>query len=745
MVRKRRAEERRVLLEEVGREAEADRARRSEADRRRAEAIAARFETDTDEIRWRRRRDRVGLLGRLQARRLGLVRGEEEEEEEMMTLGDLAAAGRGEAGGKAEAEANADADADADGGAAAGGLIVPRLTASASAASASEDEEDDDDGAGDASPEEEEKKNEKKKKPIVARRGVIDDSDSSDDEDGNEDALAGSDPDDDGSGSDSDGDLEIVAGPPARAGAPAPPAAERPPCVSDARSALDILEGAALPRQVPPRGGRGGPPAGGGAGGGARSALRSALRTKQVRAGNQWLARELGYRDEAEHIRDCLNVEERKRRMTLRLEEARSERTRRQVELVAEGNLDDIDELLGDGGQAAASGALDELTNKDAAGLIGIQAEEEEDEELVLARKIEKEREEAEDEAEDEAASANVKSDADSVDGGDAPTAAADANNDENSPTADDGNPDSKTGVDPTARSDPMVEGVVVPLPLSKDEGSSLEQTDTTSEVDAASTVTPEKTEESTNAETENDDDGETEFDDSVGDTADKPKKAKNAAWQAMLKKEAEMLKRQKKRGNGLVEAEADEEEDEEGVAGLEDFGFAVNDKKKGDEEEEEPDGIDEDDLENVVDDLSDNEGDEEAGEHARRDMAAREEKERHKDMMRRMREGYDGRRGGVAGGGSARGNLRFDQLVAADNRDDARRLGLLNDDELDSDNEGGKEKKEGDDEIEDETALLDQMLKDRFLQRDREAELEENFSDDEDGEDDAEGEDEGE
>ena len=125
--------------------------------------------------------------------------------------------------------------------------------------------------------------------------------------------------------------------------------------------------------------------------------------------------------------------------------------------------------------------------------------------------------------------------------------------------------------------------------------------------------------------------------------------------------------------------------------------------------------------------------------------MAAREEKERHKDMMRRMREGYDGRRGGVAGGGSARGNLRFDQLVAADNRDDARRLGLLNDDELDSDNEGGKEKKEGDDEIEDETALLDQMLKDRFLQRDREAELEENFSDDEDGEDDAEGEDEGE
>ena len=95
------------------------------------------------------------------------------------------------------------------------------------------------------------------------------------------------------------------------------------------------------------------------------------------------------------------------------------------------------------------------------------------------------------------------------------------------------------------------------------------------------------------------------------------------------------------------------------------------------------------------------------------------------------MREGYDGRRGGIASG-SARGMLRFDQLVAADNRDDAKRLGLLNDDELNSDDEeanGGKT--DGPDIEEDEAAMLDRMLKDRFLNKDEHT-LEEDFSDEE-------------
>jgi hypothetical protein len=195
-----------------------------------------------------------------------------------------------------------------------------------------------------------------------------------------------------------------------------------------------------------------------------------------------------------------------------------------------------------------------------------------------------------------------------------------------------------------------------------------------------------------------------------------------------MLRKEAADLKK-KRRKNDLFDDEADEEEEEE-IVGLEDFGFTVNKEKNADDDDEDDGELDEDDLKNVVDELSDNEGDEEAGETARVDMLHKEDKERHKEILRRMREGYDGRRGGIAlGGAGARGMHRFDQLVAADNREDAKRLGLLNDDELDSDQEEGE--KGGDDEEEDEVALLDKMLKDRFLHRSSADVEEENFSDD--------------
>jgi hypothetical protein len=220
-----------------------------------------------------------------------------------------------------------------------------------------------------------------------------------------------------------------------------------------------------------------------------------------------------------------------------------------------------------------------------------------------------------------------------------------------------------------------------------------------------------------------------------------KVQKDKNAGWKAMLQKEAEKIKKMKSRkgGNGLVEAEADEEEEEE-IAGLEDFGFSFNKKKKDDEEEDDVDAdkITEEDLKHVVDDVSDDEGDEEAGETARKELEQKEEKERHKEIIRRMRDGYDGRRGGIAGGGvGARGIHRFDQLVAADNRDDAKRLGLLNDDELDSDDDGEKGNSNSDnDEIDDENALLDKMLKDRFLHRSSNNDIEEKFSDDEEEED---------
>jgi hypothetical protein len=213
-------------------------------------------------------------------------------------------------------------------------------------------------------------------------------------------------------------------------------------------------------------------------------------------------------------------------------------------------------------------------------------------------------------------------------------------------------------------------------------------------------------------------------------------KKDKNAGWKAMLQKEAEKIKKMKarKNGKGLVETEADEEEEEE-IAGLEDFGFSFKKKKIDDDEEDDIDAdkLTEEDLKHVVDDVSEDEGDEEAGEAARKELEQKEEKEHHKEIMRRMRDGYDGRRGGIAGGGvGARGMHRFDQLVAADNREDAKRLGLLNDDELDSDDDGEiGDGDKNDDELDDENALLDKMLKDRFLHRRSNDDVEEKFSDD--------------
>jgi len=112
-----------------------------------------------------------------------------------------------------------------------------------------------------------------------------------------------------------------------------------------------------------------------------------------------------------------------------------------------------------------------------------------------------------------------------------------------------------------------------------------------------------------------------------------------------------------------------------------------------------------------------------------RKEMEVQDEKERHKEIIRRMRDGYDGRRGGVAGGQGMRGVHRFDQLVAADNRKDAKKLGLLNDDEIESE----EEKEEGNnDEEDDEAAELDKILKERFLQN---SQLNEAFTDESDNE----------
>jgi hypothetical protein len=213
------------------------------------------------------------------------------------------------------------------------------------------------------------------------------------------------------------------------------------------------------------------------------------------------------------------------------------------------------------------------------------------------------------------------------------------------------------------------------------------------------------------------------------------PKERKDRAegWKAVLRKEAEKLKKKKKlyKGSvsGMVEEEAEEEEEDIAAVGLEDFGFGVRNKKVVDEDEDL--ATEEGDLEGIVDELSDDEGDEEEGARARKILQEREEREQHKELLRRMRDGYDGRRGGIASGG-ARGVHRFDELVAADDRNEAKRLGLLNDDELESDEElAGNNKENVDDE--DEAELIDRMLKDRFLHRtDEEMLFSENESEEE-------------
>lgn len=86
-------------------------------------------------------------------------------------------------------------------------------------------------------------------------------------------------------------------------------------------------------------------------------------------------------------------------------------------------------------------------------------------------------------------------------------------------------------------------------------------------------------------------------------------------------------------------------------------------------------------DLEGIVDTFSDDEGDKDAQDAFINNQAAVGERQALKDMVRRVREGFGEERGGRGRGSNARGNLRLDELTAADrsSRKEARRLGLLN------------------------------------------------------------------
>jgi hypothetical protein len=658
-LRKQRIEELRVRNEEM-------QLNQSKEDQERAEKIAAKFETNTEELRVKRLEDRLDLLKRLDQKRIIVI--DVDLEDSKKTSGD-----------KSNPEARVKAE--------------PNLT--------EQDESEEE-------------------------------SDSSDDE-----------------------ELEIVGG-----DKPIKPLPRLHNQNQKSKLALSILGGG--PRSTAKQAHANNPLTSPSKSLGARAALRNVLRRKQRQVGNRWLARELGYKDEAEHLKDCMTLAQKKRDIVVKMEQERlkvnelkHQRERLRIQDPgAEQDLDDTQE---------------EATFDESPPVGDPEADDEEDEELELAREIEQEEEsvsselsvsdpaegenmgESEEtdetvvesnkvaEAEAEKSEANISDISSPI-----PLEAADDcgsfREDEDEPRPFETQPVVKQADEIfPAEHLTNVEGLArvvstdssQPTPPSEDN-----YADEVAEKSGLSACGTGESDEEVKQESETtlNDEGEEELADTSSTLKEKKlNKPRNAAWQAMLKKDAEKFKKSK-RGHSLIEAEAEEEEEEE-VAGLEDFGFKVHKKKDDDDEEGVDDTLDEEDLKHVVDDLSDDEGDEDAGDAARKRLEQKEEKERHKDIMRRLREGYDGRRGGIAGGGTgARGMHRFDQLVAADNREDAKRLGLLNDDELDSDNEGKGDTQLPDDE-EDEAALLDKMLKDRFLHRSS-VDLEENFSDDEEEED---------
>mmetsp|Transcript_2456 Transcript_2456/g.4585 ORF Transcript_2456/g.4585 Transcript_2456/m.4585 type:complete len:1229 (+) Transcript_2456:47-3733(+) len=434
-----------------------------------------------------------------------------------------------------------------------------------------------------------------------------------------------------------------------------------------------------------------------------RKMLRNKLKAKQIEHGNMWLAREHGYEKVEDHIRDC-NLEETERlKEIIEMEKKRLNKLKTENDGVEDGNSLSPQELDVDHMERRRL-KLDVMPEPEY---------DEEDEEMAMAREVEHQNDESMDDDESYVfdttqRTQDVENDADDC------IATNDSIADESVMNVRDEAKDEASDSAPIQNSK-VVENMATGT-KTFDSSDNMNLNDEENSKGATEETVRTHIHQSHDHELK-DGDALESLDKSDTETKSKPR---NTLWKEVLKKEAELFKKMKKRRGGFVDNEAEEEEEEEGVAGLEDFGFTVQSKKKSDDDDEEEHAdVQDDDFENIVDDVSDDEGDEEAGEAARKAMALEEEKLRHKEILRTMREGYDGRRGGIAAGaGTARGNLAFDQLVAADNKKDAKKLGLANEDELDSDDDDDKPDTTGDDEIEDENLLLDSMLKDRFLNR---------------------------
>lgn len=221
--------------------------------------------------------------------------------------------------------------------------------------------------------------------------------------------------------------------------------------------------------------------------------------------------------------------------------------------------------------------------------------------------------------------------------------------------------------------------------------------------------------------------------------------KDKAAGFRRLLEAEAQQSRQRKrlnKSGGGdfmELEAEEDEEEDALKIAGLGDFGFGVPQAKtqesKEAEEEKRALNLREDDLEGIVDELSD---DERAQERDLDEIFRKEQEdqdqERVKEVMRNVKEGFGRNRrafsAGLGLGSEARGRFNLNELVAADgSKLEAARLGLLESDEELSDGdtkskkkkkkhgegEEGEEDEEDEEEDEDEEAEMERMLRERY------------------------------
>ncbi|RHY32158.1 hypothetical protein DYB32_002806 [Aphanomyces invadans] len=226
------------------------------------------------------------------------------------------------------------------------------------------------------------------------------------------------------------------------------------------------------------------------------------------------------------------------------------------------------------------------------------------------------------------------------------------------------------------------------------------------------------------------DDEQENDDNDAAADAAteqarkDSRNADKAANYRAILAADeaAESGRRRDKQSGGLlnlVESEAEEEEEEDvlKIGGLGDFGFGVAAPKPVEKEREtEADlALREDDLDNIVDELSDDEKNKDADDYFRERMEA-EDKQQVSEVMRNVREGFGRNRRVFSSSlnGEARGRFNLDELVAADgSKKEAARLGLLESDEERDDEDDGDKKAEEDEE--DEEERMERELRERY------------------------------